>query len=125
MVAHASGAPPGKPHQEPKFRPTQIKPKGVRGWAGPAEGPRWTARPARDQPRASAPAGAEQSSVLLCLVASGETHTLRLPFPAGIKPEPSPRAASDLKISDLLRCFTRWLANTGGLLAAFLGDILA
>ena len=39
MVAHTSGAPPGKPHQEPKFRPTQIKPKGVRGRAGPADGP--------------------------------------------------------------------------------------
>ena len=39
MVAHASGALPGKPHQEPKFRPTWIELKGVRGWAGPAEGP--------------------------------------------------------------------------------------
>lgn len=60
-------------------------------------GPGWTARPARCQLRASALAGAEWSSMLFCLVASGETHTLRLPFPVGIKPKSSPRAASDLK----------------------------
>ena len=39
MVAHASGALSGKPHQESKFWLIWIEPKGVRGWAGPAEGP--------------------------------------------------------------------------------------